>query len=231
MYHGPDLSADEKGRLEEAVGGIPDIKLVWLRGDARHRALSLVWRAESERFLRKPLHEELFSSIRFDLSWHESASIRLPLGALEVEAPMRPVFKALRHWPLMRLLNWFGAHRLLGLRAGWLPCWQAPAFGLITASAPDELSFTRAGAALQRLWLQATLMKLAFQPLAASTILAFDPVTHEGASKEVRFELAKGWLSLVPGATPVMVCRIGRALLPTRTSGRLPLNNYLGGPH
>lgn len=227
MYHGPVLSDTELDQLGAAIGEVPGIGVVWLRGDARRQALSLIWRAESERFLRKPLHDELFASIRFDLSWQEGASVRLPPGALEVEAPMRPIFKALRHWPLMRPLTWLGTHRLLGLRAGWLPCWQAPALGLIAAPTPEELLMIRAGATLQRLWLRATLMKLAFQPLAASTVLALDSGGEAGTSAVLRSELEKGWRVVARGATPVLVFRIGRAAPPTATSSRLPLESYL----
>lgn len=231
MYRGPGLRDDETALLSDAVGGPAEgVRLIWLHGDARRRALGLIWRAESERFLRERMHEELFSSIRFDLSWHETADQALPPGALEIEAPMRPLFKALRHWALMRPLTWLGVHRLVGLRAGWLPCWQAPALGLLATSLPTEQGAVAVGAALERLWLRATLLDLALQPMAASAVLPLQSAADGGASDELRSALAAGWQSIAPGVTPLMVFRMGRAARPAITSGRRPLEDYLITP-
>ena len=230
MYHGPGLRADETAQMNSAVAPAEGLRLIWLRGRARRRALGLIWRAESERFLRRRLHEELFSSIRFDLSWHETAGWALPPGALEIEAPMRPLFKALRHWALMRPLTWLGVHRLVGLRAGWLPCWQAPALGLLATSVPAEQGAVTVGAAFERLWLRATLLGLALQPMAAAAVLPLQSAADRGASDRLRSALADGWQSIAPGVTPLMVFRIGRAARPAITSSRQPLEDYLLAP-
>lgn len=227
MYRGPGPTEGDIAWLNKAVQPVEGAQLIWLTGSARRRALGLIWRAESERFLRQRLHQELFSSIRFDLSWNETADRALPPGALEVEPPMRPLFKALRHWSLMRPLTWLGVHRLLGLRAGWLPCWQAPALGLVTASLPTESGAVAAGAAFQRLWLQATLLDLSMQPMAAAAVLTLQTNADQGASDGLRSALATGWQSIAPGLTPLMVFRLGRAARPMVTSGRRPLADYL----
>ncbi len=227
MYRGPGPADSDVALLNKAVQSIEGAQLLWLTGSARRLALGLIWRAESERFLRQRLHQELFSSIRFDLSWNESADRALPPGALEVEPPMRPLFKALRHWGLMQPLTWLGAHRLLGLRAGWLPCWQAPALGLLTTTLPTEPGAIAAGTAFQRLWLQATLLDLALQPMAAAAVLPLQTSADQGASDGLRSSLATGWQSIAPGLTPLMLFRLGRASRPAVTSGRRPLDDYL----
>ena len=94
MYHGPRLSAGETALLNASVGLVEGVQIIWLKGEARRRALGLIWQAESERFLRRRLHDELFSSIRFDLSWDEGAEFSLPPGALEIEASMRQIGRA-----------------------------------------------------------------------------------------------------------------------------------------
>lgn len=230
MYGGPGLTDGEKLLLNTAVGPVEGVRLIWLQGDARRRALNLVWRAESERFVRQRLHEELYSSIRFDLSWHETADRALPPAALEVEAPMRPLFKALRHWALMRPLSWVGAHRLLGLRAGWLPCWQAPALGLLGTSLPVEPGAVAVGAAFERLWLRATLLGLASQPMAAAAVLPLQSPADRGTSDGLRSVLAAGWRVICPGVMPLMIFRMGRAARPAVTSGRRPIEDYLTTP-
>ncbi len=230
MYRGPGLSDDETVQLNAAVAATEGVRLIWLHGRARRRALGLIWRSESERFLRQRLHEELFSSIRFDLSWHETADWALAPGALEIEVPMRPLFKALRHWALMRPLTWLGVHRLVGLRAGWLPCWQAPALGLLATSVPAEQGAVMVGAAFERLWLRATLLGLAMQPMAAAAVLQLQCAADRGASDQLRSALTDGWQSIAPGVTPLMVFRIGRAARPAVTSSRRPLDDYLFAP-
>jgi hypothetical protein len=227
MYHGPHLTPHEMAKLNEAVAPVPGTQLIFLEGAARSQALGLVWEAESERFLRRDLHHEIFSSVRFDLSWTANAQWSLPPGALEIEPPMRPMFKLLRHWGLMRPLTWLGVHRLLGLRAGWLPAWQAPALGLIVSTLPVEEGAFAVGAALERLWLQASLLDLALQPLAASAVLMQPSTYAHGASDTLRATLAAGWQSIAPGTTPLMVVRIGRAEMPSLRSGRRPLEDYI----
>jgi len=227
MYHGPVLTPHETAQLNAAVVFVAGTQLIWLQGAARRQALGLIWRAESERFLRQDLHHEIFSSIRFDLSWTANAQWSLPPGALEIEPPMRPMFKLLRHWGLMRPLTWLGVHRLLGLRAGWLPAWQAPALGLLVSPLPVEEGAVAVGTALERLWLQASLLELALQPLAASAVLMQPSTYANGASDALRATLAAGWQSIAPGTTPLMVVRMGRAAMPSLRSGRRPVEEYL----
>lgn len=227
MYHGPGLTEGETGLLGKSVASIEGVRLIWLQGDALRRALGLIWRAESERFLRQRLHDELFSSIRFDLPWHKTTDQALPPGALEIEPPMRPLFKALRHWAVMRPLTWLGVHRLIGLRAGWLPCWQAPALGFLATSLPTDQGAVAVGEAFERLWLRATLLDLALQPLAAAAVLPLQTSSDHGASDELRLALKLGWQTVAPGVTPLMIFRTGRAARPTVISSRQPLSKYL----
>lgn len=227
MYSGPGLTADETAHLNSAVAPVAGTRLIWLQGAARQKALGLIWRAESERFLRQQLHHDIFSSVRFDLSWTDNAQWSLPPGSLEIEAPMRPFFKAARHWSLMRPLTWLGVHRLIGLRAGWLPAWQAPALGLLASPLPLEPGAVAAGTALERLWLRATLLDLAMQPLAASAVLMQASSAPNGASDALRATLAAGWGTIAPGLTPWMVFRIGHAKAPTVRAGRQPMEAYL----
>lgn len=226
MYRGPGLTQDEATQLNADVAAVKGVQVIWLTGHARKSALKLIWLAESERFLRQMLHEDIFSSVRFDLAWDETAEIGLPPGSLEIESFARRPFKALRHWSLMHPLTWLGVHHLIGLRAGWLPCWQAPALGVITSSLPLEEGAIAAGAAFERLWLRATLQGLALQPLAASAVLPLQSDADNGASIALRSALTTGWQGIAPGLKPLMVFRMGRATPPTVRSEREPLDRY-----
>jgi hypothetical protein len=227
MYNGPGFTAAETAQLNAAVVPVAGAQLIWLQGAPRRRALGLVWRAESERFLRKDLHHAIFSSVRFDLPWDKNAEWSLPPGALEIEPPMRPMFKLLRHWALMRPLTWLGVHRMLGLRAGWLPAWQAPTLGVLVSTLPVEQGAVAVGAALERLWLQADALELAMQPLAASAVLMQPSHDTDGASGALRATLAAGWQAIAPGTMPLMVVRMGRTGAPSMRSGRRAVEAYL----
>jgi len=187
--------------------------------EKRSAALRLLRLAERERFRWKPLHRELFKSIRFDVGWHLTAEEGLPPGALEVEIPFRPIFVALRHWSVMRLLNGIGAWRFLGWRVADLPCRFAPALGLLTVRSPD--CFFEGGRSLQRLWLKATAAGLAMQPFAAAGILPLQlrtsaPAVPEDVLRELRDRLA----ALSDGGTGVAFVRLGWAGVPSVRSGR-----------
>jgi hypothetical protein len=227
MYKGPKLSGIELDALTSSIGRTSEVRLLHLVGSARKQALKLIWRAESERFLRKTLHEEIFSSIRFDLPWTASADFALPPGALEIETPMRPFFKLLRHWQLMKPLTLFGIHHLIGLRAGWLPAWQAPSLFVISTKLDPQQGAIELGAAFQRVWLKATSLGLALQPLAASVILPLQTDQDMGASASLRRELQASWQVIVPDSHPLMVFRIGRARPPSVRAARKGLMDYM----
>jgi nitroreductase len=232
FYRRATLPAETLARLSAAVDAVPGAGLLWL-DDAHRRGLALtaIRVAETERFRRRALHAELFGAVRFEIGWQRSSDEWLPPAALQIEAPMRLPFAALRHWPLMRALDGFGAHHALGLRAGYLPCALAPHIGLILAKAQrEDLGNLKAGRALQRVWLAAAAEGLALQPMAAATALSVQNSGTGWVSAAVKLRLQQLLGSLCEGqeAQPYMLFRLGRADAPTAVTGRLPLAQYLG---
>jgi hypothetical protein len=218
------------GRAAEAVagGGVH-----WLDApDERRRALRAIRLAETERFRRRALHEELFGAVRFEAGWKRTLPEWLAPATLEVELPARPMFSAMRHWGAMQMANRVGAHLMLGLRAGYLPCARAPHLGLLLAQGDDRATaaFT-AGRSFQRLWLAAAAAGLALQPMAAATALARQQAGGDWVSEPTQRELQRLLASLGPGAgaRPQMLFRLGRARAPSAVSGRRPLDDYLDG--
>jgi hypothetical protein len=216
-YRGPPLAPVELQAMAQLVRDLEGITLAFHdSGAARARLLWLIRIAETERFRTRPLHEELFSAVRFDVGWRSSADEGLPPGALGVEPPLRPAFAQLRHWPVMKALRAAGGHRALGRRAGWLPSILSPHLGVVYTRLPILQGAFAAGRALERIWLEATCRGLAFQPLAASPLLAVPEYGDVPAATGER--LRQGWRTLSPG-TPAMVFRMGRARpLPVRSS-------------
>ncbi len=228
MYRGPGPDEGLRIALGQQTSQIPECKLVWLDGPLRRRVQMLIWAAESERFKRRTLHQELFESIRFDLGWKSSSTEALAPASLEVEAPMRPLFQALKHWPLMQSVNCVGGHRALGLRAGLMPSVRTPALAvLVCLGSSDGHSFS-AGRALLRCWLAANFAGFSVQPMAASIVLMRQSDADDGASSRLRKHLRTEWRDVLgDGAEPMMVLRMGRATQPTARSQRLPLAAYL----
>lgn len=225
------LPAVTLARLTAAADAVPGAGLLWLDDSpCRRLALTAIRVAETERFRRRALHAELFGAVRFEIGWQRSSDEWLPPAALQIEPPMRLPFAALRHWPLMRVLDVFGAHHALGLRAGYLPCALAPHIGLILATGQrEDLGNLKAGRAFQRVWLAAAAEGLALQPMAAATALS---VQHPGdgwVSAAVQARLQKLLAALCEGqeAQPYMLFRLGRAEPPSTVTRRRPVGEYL----
>ena len=216
-------------RLRNAARAVPNTDLLWLdERETRSLALRTIRIAETERFRRAKLHQEIFSAVRFDAGWSEPTAEGLAPATLEVEAPMRPLFAALRRWPTMRRANYFGVHLALGFRAGYLPCASAPHLGLIVgrAGAGGNLD---AGRAMQRLWLAATAEGLSLQPMAAATALRWQAPGDGWVSLETRDLLAQALARLAgaSGAQPYLLFRLGHAAPPSAVSGRQPVHFYV----
>ncbi|MEO8299602.1 MAG: hypothetical protein ABI574_17545 [Burkholderiales bacterium] len=231
FYQRAPAPPQQLAALTQAVAGVPDAGLLWLnQPPARSRALRLIRVAETERFRQPALHAELFGAMRFDNGWRDGCDEGLPLGALEVEPPLRGPFAQLRRWPVMRALHRLGAHQMLGVRAGYLPCALAPHLGLLMMRGlPDTLCNLQAGRAFQRLWLAATGFGLALQPMAAATTLVRQRPGDGWVSAAVHAQLLQGLAALAPAGEDEarMLFRMGRAPAPSVVAKRPPLDQLL----
>jgi hypothetical protein len=221
-----------RAAAERNGASVGNARVVWLSGTLRKRALTLIRVAETARFRSQPLHDELFSSIDFDRGWRASTEFKLAPAALEVEPPMRPMFRALKNWRLASALRTVGAPFFLGMRAGYLPARLAPVLGLICTSEPTASDGALGvGRAFERLWLQATAEDLVLQPLAASAVLAHAVPPDLGEAQELPALLNQGWREICPGLIPLMVFRLGngRRTAPASEyrSGRRPRASFI----
>jgi hypothetical protein len=230
FYRREALPASALDRLASAAATVPGCRVLWLDDRPRRReALHLLRIAETERFRRRALHDELFGAVRFEVGWQRSTPEGLPPGALEVEPPMRAGFASLRHGPLMRAAGALGAPVLLGLRATWLPCRLAPHLGVVLSDGrPDRLELD-AGRALERAWLAATALDLAFQPMAAPTALERQRPGAGWVSPQVQESLRAGLARIAEGSAgwPCVFFRLGRAGPPSVATQRQQLDGYV----
>ncbi len=227
-FKGPPISGDERKQIDAAVQSHPACVLHWLDArQPRRSALALMLRAETERFHNRLLHRELFSAINFDVGWRRACEEGLPPGALGVEPPLRGLFALLRHWPVMRLASWIGAHHLLGWRSCYLPCRLAPHLGLLAVKKTDSTSVIAAGRAFQRLWLTATNQGRVLQPMPASALYALEGAEDEGIPIDLQHVLAAGWQAQLGEGIPLMLFRMGMASPSSINAGRPQPEAYL----
>jgi hypothetical protein len=220
FFRGPRLPETGLALLSRESDGLADTAVQWLdEPEARRCALRLVRRAETERFRNPVLHRELFGSIRFAAGWRATTTEGLPPATLGLSPVERPAFPLLRHWGVQRAANRVGAHWFVGWRGADLPCRLAPHLGVVAAGGPIEMAAFQAGRLLERVWLQATVLGMAFQVFAASPLYALDHSTAIGPA--LRKELANGWAKLCPPDTRAMVAfRMGRSPVPAVRAGR-----------
>lgn len=228
FYRGPRLSAAEQGEIEAGVTPLGEQWLVrWFDEDHDRAPLARLMReAETHRFANPELHQAMFGGIRFDLGWSAGANEGLPPAALHIEPGMRGAFAALRRWSFMQTLVRVGAHHAIAMRASYMPARWSPHLCVVASRTPlqsvDEQ--LQAGRAMERVWLAATRLNLAAQPMAAAVALARPG--RSALTEQQRASLAGAWHTLLPDAQPVMIFRFGRAAPPVVRAGR-PLPSSL----
>jgi hypothetical protein len=210
-YRPPELTVAQQSALSAQAEAVDGASLEWLDTASRRRkALALLRAAESERFCNPTLHKELFESIRFEVGWRGPAGYGLPPGALGLSPPERWGFALLRHWPVQRVGNLIGLHRMIGFRGADLPCRLAPHLVAVTTiGATGDPDAVAVGRALQRVWLSAASMGLSCQVFAAPGLYAMEATTD--VRPDLRYQLRQGWRVLCPGKSVWMVMRLGRA--------------------
>jgi hypothetical protein len=227
LFRGPALTDSARSEINAVISADQSgCRLAWCGKDVdRGAVLGLVRQAEAERFRVQNQHAELFGSVRFDVGWQETCAEGLPPGALGVESLLRGPFRALGHWPMMQMLNLVGAHQLMGIRAGYLPCALAPDVGVVLAPDDSPDSLLAAGRLFQRAWLKLSSMGRAFQPFAASALFALR--ANDAVERSFGENMRSLWSRITPGATPVIVFRTGLANPPKVRTSRLPIEKYL----
>jgi hypothetical protein len=228
FFNGPALSEAQLEQLAMETGAFGGVRLQWFHGaHAPNGLLQAIRLAEAERFARRLLHDELFGAIQWEAGWRKSCDEGLPPGALEVEPPLRPFFKAMRHWRVMQSLNSVGMHRVLGVRAAYLPARLSPHLGVLTTRGTGAGEAIETGRAFQRLWLRATLLDKALQPLAACAALIRQQPEEGWVSAATQSRLSEDLEKLFPGEKVAMIFRRGSASNGQVRAGRRSPRTYM----
>lgn len=186
------ISDKIKDAIQAEARQIDQCGIVWL-SDRNKKKLSrqVMLKAETLRFQSQSLHNELFSSIRFEKGWNKTCTEGLAPTSLAVEPPMRPFFSRLKDWEFLKRFHLIGIAPILGFRVAVLPTILAPELCLITTKSKDRQGIVNAGRALLRAWLKATSEGLAVQPFAAAGVYSLGFLslehTHEKKLKDVQY--------------------------------------------
>ncbi len=227
-YHAILLTPEEESELRSATQNDKELEQVFLIDpEKKQRAAQALSVNEKLLFQNRFLHDFFFSHIR----WNAEEERRQPNGffikTLELLGPQEKALGLFRHWPLLRVLNFFGVSRQIA-KDNAKNYASSAALVAITASRHDNATFIEAGRIFQRLWLTATKLKLGFQPVTG--ILFFMQRINGGAGdnfspKEITLiQDAYQTLQEVFGAKGreiLLIFRIGKADAPRARSGRL----------
>ncbi|MGB1262285.1 MAG: hypothetical protein ACPG52_05180 [Cognaticolwellia sp.] len=183
------------------------------------QVIPVIQQAESVRFKSEILHQELFSTVKFN---DNNAEEGMPLPVLAIERPAQPFFKLMANWQWMKKLNLIGAATMLGIRSVKLPIKMSPNLLLISIKDNDRKSVINGGRAIQRCWLQATKHGLSVHPYAAPGIFSLGFIDCEKEFNSSLTEISNRMKSITHNKFGLMFLRIGlvKKTVPYRTRRR-----------
>jgi hypothetical protein len=226
----------ERGRLDIAarkrlhidLTRYPGVEISWLYDQGHLKKIGqVVAKADRLIFENERIHGHLFSTIRWNRSEVERTRDGLPIETLELGTVGSCAFRALRHWSVVRLLNGIGFSAMASQQSAMLMR-RCSAAGLIAAPDAKPVSFLRVGQAFQRLWLRATQVNLALQPMTAviffqlrSRLSDYDGLSDEQRLivDRLRRELEAAFAPSKP-VIPAMLFRVGFAVAPSHRTIR-----------
>lgn len=202
----------------------PRSQIFWVCDRAERRKLAeLVAICDRIRFEHRPFHEEFHKVLRYGREEARRTGDGLELKTLELPPGGGLLMRWLRPWKRMQFANRLGMSRLFA-NYSVKQIMRCGAVGLLTTDDSSDIGYLEAGRSLQRVWLQATQLGLAFQPMGALPLFLTKLVDQEPGGWGVELQAVHDGLArLMPraiGQAPVMLVRIGRSRGPTARSGR-----------
>jgi hypothetical protein len=214
--------------IDQDVSRYPGIQLSLLHDPAGLKNIgSIVARADRLLFENRPIHDHLFSTLRWSAAEIERTRDGLPVTTLELGAFGAKAFRMLESWSLVQKLNRFGLSKVAAGQSAMLMR-RCSAAGLLTAGDTQPLSFIHVGRAFQRIWLRTIHSGLSLQPMTAVVFIQLRAILgdYQGLTAEqtmlsakLRNDLAAAY-SIAPGRIPAMHFRIGYAVMPSARTCR-----------
>ena len=228
------LSPEFYNNLHQAISGNSGAKLIVVDNEVLMEKLgSILATAEMLRIMHPRGHYDTFTN---ELRWTEKEIHEKmdgldvnTLGASKPEVAALKIAEDPKAIAFLRELKGGTAFTKMVKKA----VGAASAIGIITMPGFSEENFILGGMAMERLWLEANLASISFQPVTQLVFLTAR-YTHGGADEtdpdfnEALKTLNEEFLSLVPeieGSEPVFIFRFSKAGAPSLRSLRRPLES------
>ncbi|MCD2451337.1 nitroreductase family protein [Methylicorpusculum oleiharenae] len=228
------LTEDQKKHLEQAVGS--NYRVIWLEGKKKRQMAGLLFRSAQIHLSIPEGYEVHKRIIEWDAQFSED---RIPDQAVGLDPLALKLMKwAIKSWQRVDFLNRFMAGTLLPrIELSLIPGLFCAAHFVIASKEPlqTENDYLDGGRALQRFWLEATRLKLQFQPEMAPVIFSryasvakIFTVDKNGIriAKKINGEMNK-LVSQVNGPCRVFMGRLGYGNLPKARSTRLATSKLI----
>lgn len=216
---GPD-AVDALRREAESEGG----GLCWLDGEALEAVIPIWGEADRQRFLSPLLHREMMSELR--RPGIDELETGIDVRTLELSATDEVKLDVLRRADVMAALaSWDGGTRLGDDTVKRLR--SSSGLAVITAPQRTPEAYLRGGMAMERVWLRASALGLAVQPMSPAFLYAHDEqelADIVGPDRGRRLiDLRQGFLEaagLGSGQALILALRVSRAPPPSAISLR-----------
>lgn len=221
--------------LTNAVRSLPGADVQWLYEAASlDECGHLVGAGDRLRLLGPTLHRELMSELRWTAAEAETTRDGLSVETLECAPSDLAGLRMCRHRPALELVRQWGGGRNLE-KMSRKAIAAASAVGLLTMPGARPADYFTGGRAVERLWLTATELGLAFHPMTALPYLFARMLRGEGTGLdgetqlELR-ELRRRYENLFPISethAEVMLFRVSQATATEARSPRRCVNDVL----
>ena len=195
---------------------------------------AVIGRGERIRHLTHELHREMVEELRWTGDEAHAAGDGIPVEALELAAPERAALGLAVRAEVAATLRDLGGGRAFREQAE-RRILHSSGVGLVTVGGATPGSALRGGRAVERLWLEATRLGLALQPVTALVYL-FEMLDGSSATifssrekDELRGLRARfdALFAAAEGGTRLMLFRVASAAAPSARTPRLPLEAVL----
>ena len=171
QYKRTEISKDVINKLLDSVKNIDTAKvsLIYQQDKVNELAKELMVNDRLV-FERKDIHHFLFDKIRWNQKQIEETMDGMPVDTLGLNPIEKLSFPFMRFWGFVKLANYFGLSRIIGLKCWW-NCRTSSILGMVSIKGRDKVDFVQGGRAVQRLWLQTTVQGLSLQPIIGLILL------------------------------------------------------------
>lgn len=233
-YKSIRLSEKHKKEFFNLTKKYSNFRLILIEDNEEKRKISEALSFNDRFFLEdKHTHKNLFSKIRWTSQEAEKIRTGLYIKTLELAPPEEIMMKLLRNWEILKLLRKLGISKMIPKSTSSLYN-TSSAIGIVVMQGKQNKNFIMAGRFIQRLWLTATKLGVAFAPVTAVPYLAarIEENDKGAISKEhIRDALNANKIIKdicgIKNETICMIFRLGYADKPSAYSNRLPFEKVL----